>query len=399
MSKKLVVKINENIVMIQIMILSFLIVNSNIHLPCLPAIQVYYHTSEYMVQLSFIMNAFVAMVISLFYGAAVDFYGRKPILLFSLSLFLLGTLTVIYAETIYLFFLGRLFQSLGDAGGAVTCSVIMADFYKGKVYARIQAILSIVLSLAWAGSPILGGRIFSLFGWKGNFVLVLILSVLMIAPVFFWQERKRVKKHKNPLIRDFPKSIKVIYAKFDSDFVVLSLLQALPLGLFTAFELMLPFIYKRDYGYRIQDLSIAFFIFILINILGSCVYMFFIKRASIKDMFRIASYTILLYFIFGVYFFSIYQSSSEINVYLIYGLLSFSLPFMVISSSTKIIDSYAQHMGIALSLLAIIRNAGTTFIPLLACVLSQNSFHSLFNITLLPTLLTAGLLIRILRRK
>mgnify|MGYP001224354098 CR=1 FL=1 len=399
MIKNVVININKNIVMLQIMILSVLIINSNIHLPCLPAIQAFYDTSEYTIQIAFIINAFVALFVSFFYGAAADLYGRKPVLLWSLAFFIFGTLLIININTIYFFFLGRIFQSLGDAGGAVVCGVIIGDSYKGKGYARVQAILSIVLALAWAGSPILGGGIFSVFGWQGNFVFILILSVMMIIPIFFWQDKKRIKKQNHSMLHEFVKTFKKIKLKFDTYFIMISLLQALPMGLFMAFELMLPFIYKKDYGYSIESLSVFFFIFILINILGSLVYMLVIKYSSLKVMFHIAKCIIISYLILGLYFFTIYESSSELSVYLVFGLLSFSLPFLVISSSTKIVDTYAKQLGIAFALLAIIRNVGTTFIPLLSCILAQNTFHSLFNITLLPTILTVWLFFRILRRR
>lgn len=399
MIKKVIVKINKNIVIFQIIILSMLIMNSNIHLPCLPVIRAFYNTSAYTIQIAFIINAFVAMFVSFFYGVATDLYGRKPVLLWSLAFFIFGTILIIKLNTIYFFFLGRFFQALGDGGAAVVCGVIIGDYYKGKRYAKIQAFLSIFLALAWAGSPILGGMICEIFGWQGNFIFILIFSGFLIIPIFFWQDKKRTHKKEHSIFNNFTKTFKKINVKFDTYFIMISLLQALPLGIFTAFELMLPFIYKKGHGYYIEDLSVFFFIFILINILGSLVYMLMIKRSSLHGIFRIAGCVFLLYLILGIFFFTIYQSSSELSIYMIFGVLSFSLPFVVISSSTKIVDSYAQQLGVALALLAIIRNAGTTFVPLLSCIISQNTFHSLFNVTLFPTMLTTWILFRILWRR
>jgi len=387
MAKKITELINSYIVFLQILILSLLIINSNIHLPCLPEIQRSYGTSEYAVQLSFIINPFVAIFVCLICGGFADVYGRKIVLLWSLSFFIFGTLIVIFTNSIYFFFLGRFYQSLGDGGVALVSGIILADFCKGRAYAKIQAVLSISLSLAWAGAPLLGDLIFSFFGWKGNFGFILILTLFLMAPLTFWKEKKTHLKAAHGILTALKKSKKAMTSVLDSSLVKLSLTQAVPLGIFTAFEFMMPFIYKEMYDFSVQATSIVFFIFISINVFASFLYMVFIDYTSIKTMFRMGSYTFILYFIFGFLFLTLLKNDSQIFSYLIFGLLSFSIPFLSISSSTKIVDNNPHHLGVALALLTMIRNVGTTSIPLFVCLISKNTFTSFYNMTILSSMI------------
>ncbi len=303
-----------------------------------------------------------------------------------------GTLIIILTNTIYFFFLGRFLQSLGDGGAALLSGIIIGDYYKGRAYAKLQAILSISLSLAWAGAPLLGERLFTLFGWRGNFSFILILSALLMSPLFFWKEKKKPSKIRKGIFSALKKSRKTMSSLLSTSLLGLSLAQAFPLGIFTAFEFMMPFIYKETYGFSVKESSVVFFIFIIINVGASFLYIIFINYMTIKKMFRIGMYVFLVYFILGLLILNLHPMF--IYTYIIFGLLSFSIPFIIISTSTKIVDSHPQHLGVALALLTIIRNTGTTAIPLFSCMLSQNSFSSFFNVTLIASLLTVGFLFR-----
>ncbi|MBL8677287.1 MAG: hypothetical protein JNJ47_07740, partial [Alphaproteobacteria bacterium] len=191
---------------------------------------------------------------------------------------------------------------------------------------------------------------------------------------------------------------KTMRSMLNASFLNLSLSQAFPLGMFTAFEFMMPFIYKNSYGYSVKGTSFALFIFIFINIAASLLYRVLINYAQLKEMFRWGMYIFCAYLIIGFLYLNSITEISESLSYLIFGLLSFSLPFIIISSTAKIVDSHPLHLGLALSLLTIIRNAVTTGIPLASSMVSENTFHSFFNVSLIFGIIGLGLLFKGLKQ-
>ena len=160
----------------------------------------------------------------------------------------------------------------------------------------------------------------------------------------------------------------------------------------------MPFIYKTSYGYSVKGTSFALFIFIFINIAASLLYRILINYAQLKEMFRWGMYIFLTYLIIGFIYLNNGAEVSESLSYFIFGFLSFSLPFIIISSTAKIVDSHPLHLGLALSFLAIIRNAVTTGIPLVSCMASENTFHSFFNVSLIFGIIGLALLFKGLKQ-
>lgn len=390
---------NDYAVTILIGMVSLLVINSNIHLPFLPEIQSFYQTSENVIQFSFVINPFIAMVVSLIYGIATDFYGRKPILLLNIFLFILGTFIIILANSLPLFFLGRLLQALGDAGIAITSSIILSDYYRGKSYAKIQTILSIILALTWAISPLLGGMVFTDYTWKGNFILVCALACGMGFPLFFWEEKRKAPQYTYYYLFHtvFTSHLKKISFILDKRFMKWALVQSLPLGVFTGFELILPFIFEEKYGYSINQTAVTLFIFISINALASFVQLALLPYISSHRVLSFGYYLLIIYISFGFVLFSLNLIHLNFIVYPVFGLLAFALPFVIVPASTKIADSYQQQLGASLALLAIIRNMCTTFLPIFICVFAPLSFPILFYITIIPTILTITLLRSLLK--
>jgi DHA1 family bicyclomycin/chloramphenicol resistance-like MFS transporter len=106
----------KNIARFQIFLICMIVLNNSIHLPALPSIKRDLNTSAQSIQYFIIMTPFVAIFTTLVYGTLADIYQRKPILIFSLICFLLGTLVCITATTIQILLFGRFIQVLGDSG-------------------------------------------------------------------------------------------------------------------------------------------------------------------------------------------------------------------------------------------------------------------------------------------
>ena len=87
--------------------------------PVIPAVKVALGLSDARAQLTFSIALFGMAFATLFYGSLSDRYGRRPVLLSGLALFLFGSVVSLMAETANALVLGRLVQAIG-AGCALT---------------------------------------------------------------------------------------------------------------------------------------------------------------------------------------------------------------------------------------------------------------------------------------
>ncbi|MEK9901876.1 MAG: multidrug effflux MFS transporter, partial [Rhodospirillaceae bacterium] len=150
-------------------------------LPILPVMQdaflVTAATVQYVLSLALLTIAFATLV----YGPASDRYGRRPVLLVGLLIFLLGSIISALAPTIELVIVGRVIQAVGGAAGMVISRAIIRDLYDRDTAARLMAYMITALVVAPMVSPLIGGLLNDSFGWRAVFVFTGALGLVVLA--------------------------------------------------------------------------------------------------------------------------------------------------------------------------------------------------------------------------
>lgn len=91
------------------------------------------------------------------WGSLADIWGRKPIILSALSLFLAGSLFCALAPYMDVLVAGRVVQGLGASGMGTMVNVIICDTFSLRDRGLYLAITSIVWAVGSAVGPVLGG--------------------------------------------------------------------------------------------------------------------------------------------------------------------------------------------------------------------------------------------------
>ncbi len=119
------------------------------------------------------------------YGKLSDQFGRKPIALFAVVIFLLGSALSGAAQTMTQLILFRAFQGLG-AGGLVPIAIaVVGDIFTPRERAKWQGVTGSVSALASIVGPALGGFLTDNLTWRWVFYVNLPIGVVAMLVLIF----------------------------------------------------------------------------------------------------------------------------------------------------------------------------------------------------------------------
>ncbi len=153
----------------------------NMFLPSMPDIAREFGVSVLSVQSSLIAFLIAYAAGHLFYGGVADRYGRRPVLLWGLAIYVLASLACALSTSMTMLIAARALQGVGAAGSMVMVRSIVRDLYDRQQSARALAVISTAMVFAPATAPALGGYLHAQFGWQASFVFLAVLSTVLFA--------------------------------------------------------------------------------------------------------------------------------------------------------------------------------------------------------------------------
>lgn len=173
----------------------------NIFMPSMPGMVRVFDTEYSTVQLTLTLFLASIAVSQLFIGALSDRFGRRPIVIWGTALFLVATVACIFAPTIEVLIVGRIFQAFGGCTGMVMGRAIVRDMHGMDKAASMMGYVTMAMVVVPMLAPLAGGHLDQQYGWQASFILVLLFGAIVW--VFAWfgvgETHKGPYRAENPL--------------------------------------------------------------------------------------------------------------------------------------------------------------------------------------------------------
>lgn len=218
-----------------------------LYTPAMPTLVEVFGTTDAAVKLT--LTAYFAgfAIAQLICGPFSDAFGRKPVTLAFLSLYLASSFLATFAPTVEFMVAARALQGVGAAVGISVSRAIVRDQFTGQASAQIMNAIAMMLALGPAVSPTIGGIVLELFGWREVFWCMVIYGVVLMAAVIFNQ----VETNPNPGRHHLnPGQLATNYLSLlrDPRFLAPSILIGCGLGGLYALATILPFVLIEKVG-------------------------------------------------------------------------------------------------------------------------------------------------------
>ena len=155
----------------------------DIILPALPALGAAFGiANQNDRQLVILVFTITFAVSQLFYGPLSDRFGRKPLIVFGLSLYLVGSVAALFVTNFNGLLAMRVVQGVGSAALQVVTLALVRDCFSGPAMGRVLTFIFTTFMLVPIIAPTVGQQIEFAAGWRGIFVFNAVAGALIL----FW---------------------------------------------------------------------------------------------------------------------------------------------------------------------------------------------------------------------
>lgn len=315
----------------------------DLYLPSLPQLAQFFATTPSMTQLT-LTTAMIGLAVGqLLLGPMSDKFGRKKPLILSLVIYIISTVCIIFSPNVETMIVLRVVQGLSSAGSVVISRAVATDLYRGREMTRFFGLLMTINGIAPIISPILGSLLLEYVSWKGVFVFLALIGLVVLVFCFRLKESLMPENRlSGSILSTFSTFGIIVKNRLFMSYVGI---ESFLLGAMFAYIAASPFILQSFYGLSAFAFSLCFGANGAALVIGSNIGGKLPNRTALSlgvlGFFVAALYTIVLLLIQPYWFFV------EIGFFSM--LLMMGLTFPAISSLAM--ESERQYAGSASALL------------------------------------------------
>ena len=268
----------------------------DMYLPALPIITVDLHGTAGDIQLT--LSAFMIAfgLGQIFYGPAGDRFGRRPVILGGLCVYVLTSIGCAFAGEAMQLVLLRLLQGLAACGGVVLARTMVRDLAEKEHAARAMSLMMACTSIAPMLAPLIGGQVLWFLGWRAIFWVLAGIGIAALVMSYFRLPETLRPEYRQPLVlsqvlKRFGELVRhrafMGYA-FTTSFMFSALLSFLSGS---------PFVFIERYGIAPRNYGLIFGGMVVFMTIGSLLNARFVRRLGSG---RILRYAVIVPLVCGI---------------------------------------------------------------------------------------------------
>ena len=262
---------------------AFVPLSTDLYLPALPTMSKSLQAP--VEQINFTLSAFFVMYSlgMLIWGPLSDRYGRKPILLTGLVIYVVGSGICSVTTSVTALIAFRALQALGGSAAGAVSSAVVKDTFSGRKRESVLAIVQSMTMLSPAVAPMFGAMLLSVTSWRGVFWTLTAIGVLALLGGLLLEETLQ-ERNSGALLYSFTRLGKVLQNRA---FTMLMLMFSIGSISGLAFISASTYIYQDGFHPSSQAYSFYFAVNAICLIAGPIVYMRISRRIHAETIIRV----------------------------------------------------------------------------------------------------------------
>jgi DHA1 family bicyclomycin/chloramphenicol resistance-like MFS transporter len=262
---------------------AFVPLSTDLYLPALPTMSKSLQAP--VEEINITLTAFFVMYSlgMLVWGPLSDRYGRKPILLTGLVIYVLASGICSTTTSVTALIAFRALQALGGSAAGAVSSAVVKDTFSGRKRESVLAIVQSMTMLSPAVAPMFGAMLLSVTSWRGVFWTLTAIGVLALLGGLLLEETLQ-ERNTGALLYSFTRLGKVLQNR---GFTMLMLLFSIGSISGLAFISASTYIYQNGFHLSSQAYSFYFAVNAICLIAGPMVYMRISRRFHAETIIRV----------------------------------------------------------------------------------------------------------------
>ncbi|MDD8058415.1 MULTISPECIES: multidrug effflux MFS transporter [Shewanella] len=262
---------------------------TDLYLPALPTMVEMLNTTQTMVNLTLSVYFVTYALGLLFWGPLSEKFGRKPIMLLGLGIYVLASLLCAMANNIEMLIGARLIQAFGGSAVTVVATAIVKDLYNGREREKIMATIMSLVIIAPMIAPVLGAFLLKIGSWHMMFSALAIFGAFSTVLACGFSETIP-KRYTGSILRSWGR---LAVVSNNPRFISLLLIFTLPPMTLMSFLAAGSYIYIDGFGLSEQTFSYAFAFNAFFASFGPTIYIKLSNRVKVSNIISVC-YLILM---------------------------------------------------------------------------------------------------------
>ncbi|HOI12313.1 MAG TPA: Bcr/CflA family efflux MFS transporter [Methanoculleus sp.] len=271
---------NRGLLVLIALLSAFVPLSTDLYLPALPRMGDYFGVSAGLTNLTLILFFLFFSLGLLFWGPLSDRYGRRPVLLAGLALYIAASAGCAVSWDIWLLIAFRILQAAGGSAASAVAMAMVKDVYDGRKRESVLALVQSMVVVSPAVAPVLGAFMLPYTSWRGLFVTLALIGVVSMVGGLLLEET--IPSRYNGTVAQSVRRLGAVLKNpnFASLLVVFSLVSTASLAFVSASS----YIYQEGFGLSEQWYSFYFALNAVGLITGPFLYLWLSRHASRRSI-------------------------------------------------------------------------------------------------------------------